>query len=84
MARVRTSPIESFDIGDTGSFITVEGDVKQMLTGTIAHIARHGRMRHLISGEGKTLAIYDIEKPREVAALMIKRYVPQEPGLFDV
>lgn len=80
----RSTPVEAFAGGDEGSFTWKDDDVTVTHRGIVAHVARHGRMRHLISGSGKTLAMFDVGEPGKVVAIMIRRYVPQQPGLFDV
>lgn len=78
-----TVPVETVGEGDIVAFAWTDGDVKRVVTGKVANVERWGRTRIFKSEQGIELARYDMDHPRRTLAVMVERYRPVDPSLFE-
>ena len=84
VSKIRTTPVETVDVGDLATFTWKEGDVTRSAYARVADVKRYGRTRIFHSESGAEICRFDLDHPSRVQVVMIERYTPAPPTLFDM
>lgn len=83
MSANQSVPVETVGVGDLVCLTFKRGDTTVTVRGKIGVIEPYGRTRIIYSECGIEMGRYTIEKPRELTAVILERYTPAQPMLFD-
>lgn len=81
--KIWTTPVETIGVGDEATFTWKDGDVTRSAYARVAAVEYFGKTRVLRSDSGAEIARYTTEKPSAVVCVLLHKYVPVEPPLFE-